>query len=88
MLSPPIALQSAVKLSAFTVVAKGLTLATHAVGQMRSRRDLGRVSGLSDAQLHDIGLTRQDVYSAQGLPAGRDPTFWLAERAEERRRNP
>ena len=50
------------------------------------RRVLGQLAGLDDHMLRDIGLTRQDLLSVLGEPLYRDPTVWLALRADEARR--
>ncbi len=43
----------------------------------KNRRAFYRLGELSDAELHDIGLTRADLHVAQGLSFGTDPTRYL-----------
>lgn len=49
------------------------------------RLEARALEGLSDEQLHDLGLTRADVARARALPLSHDPTLMLARTAEERR---
>lgn len=53
-------------------------------GTARNRRVLHRLSSLSDRELKDIGLWRQDVYDA-GLIENGDASHFLIERREARR---
>jgi uncharacterized protein YjiS (DUF1127 family) len=53
----------------------------------RSRQALHQLSRMDDRELRDIGLTKYDVQSAQGLPLDGDPMTLLAGRANERIRN-
>ena len=56
------------------------------VGEARAAmRQLG---GMTDYELRDIGLTRQDLRDATGLVIDEDPTQLLARRAAERSRFP
>jgi hypothetical protein len=50
-----------------------------------ARRTLGQLAGMSDRELADIRLTRQDLRDASALPLGDDPTRIFAMRIGERR---
>ena len=50
------------------------------------RQEYALLAGMSEHELRDIGLSRQDVLDASACKAGEDPTLMLAKRAEERRR--
>ena len=50
------------------------------------RRLMSQMAAMSDHELRDIGLFRQDVADATAVPYGRDPSEVLVERATERRR--
>jgi uncharacterized protein YjiS (DUF1127 family) len=52
----------------------------------RIRQEYAVLAGMSEHELRDIGLSRQDVIDASAYKAGEDPTQMLATRAEERRR--
>jgi uncharacterized protein YjiS (DUF1127 family) len=52
-----------------------------------SRQAMHQLSRMDARELRDIGLTKYDVLSAQGLPLDADPTALLAGRANERIRN-
>ena len=52
---------------------------------LENRRLLDGMSVLSDHELRDIGLTRQDLRDATALPADRDPGQFFAVRAANRR---
>jgi uncharacterized protein YjiS (DUF1127 family) len=45
----------------------------------KARADLAMLGGLSDYELHDIGLSRQDLRNATALPLDKDPTQFLAQ---------
>ncbi|MFN4274517.1 MAG: DUF1127 domain-containing protein [Aliihoeflea sp.] len=49
-----------------------------------NRRHMAELAELSDYQLADIGLTREDLKVARSLPLGRDPTVCLADVARRR----
>ena len=51
----------------------------------QSRSVLNQLSAMSDHELSDIGLTRNDVASAAAVPTDTDPTAVLAGLAQERR---
>jgi uncharacterized protein YjiS (DUF1127 family) len=53
---------------------------------LKHRRDAGRLAGLDDRMLADIGITRSDLRDAYSAPLWQDPTDTLARRASERRR--
>lgn len=50
------------------------------------RQEYALLAGMSEHELRDIGLSRQDVVDVSGYAVGEDPTLILAKRAEERRR--
>ena len=52
--------------------------------QAQNRRVLHRLSAMSDRELRDIGLVRQDVADA-ALPGNGDASLLLVARREERR---
>ena len=52
---------------------------------LKHRRDAGRLAGLDDRMLADIGITRSDLRDAYSAPLWQDPTDTLAKRASERR---
>lgn len=49
-----------------------------------NRRQVARLSDLSDRGLADIGLMRGDLHNARRTPFGIDPTARLASMARER----
>jgi uncharacterized protein YjiS (DUF1127 family) len=81
---------AAVRTSARSMSAGPVFLnALHAVsGQVRAlarallnRRVAGRLDQLSDHELSDIGLTRDDLQFGKSMPFNADPTAELARRA-------
>ncbi len=52
---------------------------------LENRRLLDGMGALSDYELRDIGLTRQDLRDATALSADRDPGQFFAARAASRR---
>ena len=52
---------------------------------LENRRLLDGMGSLSDHELRDIGLTRQDLRDATALPIDRDPGKFFAARAASRR---
>jgi uncharacterized protein YjiS (DUF1127 family) len=52
----------------------------------RVRQEYALLAGMSEHELRDIGLSRQDVVDVSAYKVGEDPTLMLAKRAEERRR--
>jgi uncharacterized protein YjiS (DUF1127 family) len=52
---------------------------------MAARRSFAQLAQMSDYQLHDIGLTRQDIWNAASLPLDEDPTRLLAKAMQSRR---
>jgi uncharacterized protein YjiS (DUF1127 family) len=54
----------------------------------RHRALMGRMAAMSDYELADIGLSRQDVSDATAVALDHDPSALLMVRAEERRRHP
>jgi uncharacterized protein YjiS (DUF1127 family) len=70
-------------------VRTGILAAVLAVWRgFRNRRELDRLSEMTDWELNDIGLLREDLQRAYGLPLMRDPTLMLAELARQRCRVP
>ena len=53
---------------------------------LRARRELAALAALSDHELRDIGLTRQDLRGATALSLDESPTRFLAAVVGERRR--
>jgi uncharacterized protein YjiS (DUF1127 family) len=53
-----------------------------------ARRVVGALSGMSDRELSDIGLARQDLRDASALPLDADPSRLFADRARTRLRRP
>ena len=51
---------------------------------MAARRVMGQVGSMSEYELRDIGLTRQDVWDARALPLGTDPGRLFQGRVHER----
>ncbi|WP_158817147.1 DUF1127 domain-containing protein [Methylocapsa sp. S129] len=49
-----------------------------------ARAAMGQLAGMSDRELADIRLTRQDLRDASALPLGDDPTRVFAMRVRER----
>ena len=45
-----------------------------------ARRAMHELAHMSDYELRDIGLTRQDVFDVSALPLDQDPTALLARR--------
>jgi hypothetical protein len=56
------------------------------IRMLRARAELNRLADLTDRELGDIGLKRQDLRDATSLPLDVDPTRFLASVATERRR--
>jgi uncharacterized protein YjiS (DUF1127 family) len=52
-----------------------------------ARRAIRQLAGMSDHELRDIGLSRQDLRDATALPPGADPPQMFAARAQERKRS-
>jgi hypothetical protein len=51
---------------------------------LEARSLMGQLGGLSDHELADVGLRRQDLRDATALPLGADPSLLFEERAHER----
>jgi uncharacterized protein YjiS (DUF1127 family) len=51
---------------------------------LRARSELAALAALSDHELRDIGLTRQDLRGATALPLDESPTRFLAAVVSER----
>ena len=72
---------------------------SHAAGALRrvlnwpakvgaARRAMSELARMSDYELRDIGLTRQDVVDVSALPLDEDPTALLARRRAAARERP
>jgi uncharacterized protein YjiS (DUF1127 family) len=53
----------------------------------QARRSFAPLAQMSDYELHDIGLTRQDLWNAASLPLDQDPTRYLAGAATDAARH-
>ncbi len=53
-----------------------------------ARRTMSQLARMSEYELRDIGLTRQDVSDATALPLDSDPSSLLARRRAARERKP
>lgn len=53
---------------------------------IENRRLLGAMAAMSDHELADVGLARQDLADTAALPFAAEPGAFLAARAAERRR--
>ena len=63
-----------------------LRLATWPLRAVAARRAMAELGAMSDHELADVGLRRQDLRDATAIKLGDDPTEMLAVRAAERRR--
>jgi uncharacterized protein YjiS (DUF1127 family) len=63
-----------------------LRLASWPLRVVAARRAMAQVAAMSDRELADVGLNRQDLRDATALGLGDDPTEMFAARAGERRR--
>ena len=75
------------RISGFVRVSLGVldTILLWPFRAIENRRLLDGLAVLSDHELRDIGLTRQDLRDATALPADRDPGQFFAVRAASRR---
>ena len=64
----------------------GLRMLTWPSRFVAARAVMNRLGAMSDHELRDIGLTRQDLRDATGLVPDEDPTLLLAGRAASRTR--
>ena len=53
----------------------------------RARQDMEQLGRMSERELRDIGLIRQDLYDLEALPLSRNPTAMLGLRVHQRRQN-
>lgn len=69
---------------------RALRTALHILGwpfrMWEARQNLAQLAGMSEHELRDIGLTRQDLYDVSGYPLDQDPTAILSNRVAARRR--
>ena len=70
------------------VLAGALHALTWPMRVSEARAAMRQLGGMTDHELKDIGLTRQDLRDATGLVIDDDPTQLLARRAAERSRFP
>lgn len=63
-----------------------LQFAARPLRALAARRAMAELGAMSDRELADVGLYRQDLRDATGLRRGEDPTAMLAKRTAERRR--
>jgi uncharacterized protein YjiS (DUF1127 family) len=63
-----------------------LRLASWPLRVAAARRAMAQVAAMSDRELADVGLNRQDLRDATALGLSDDPTDMFATRAGERRR--
>jgi uncharacterized protein YjiS (DUF1127 family) len=49
----------------------------------KARRSFAALTQMTDHELKDIGLTRQDLWNAAAVPLDQDPTRYLARAAAE-----
>lgn len=63
-----------------------LRLAAWPLRVFAARRAMTQLGEMSDRELADVGLYRQDLRDASALPFGEDPTAMFAARARARRR--
>ena len=74
--------RSSLARSAWTVAKAALSWPVRII---EARRLMRQVGGMSDHELRDIGLTRNDVWDATALPRSADPSRLFQQRADERR---
>jgi uncharacterized protein YjiS (DUF1127 family) len=55
---------------------------------IETRRTMNQLAGMSDFELRDIGLTRQDLADVTARPLDEDPTGHLASARASRARTP
>ena len=63
-----------------------LRLMTWPLRVLAARRAMAELGAMSDHELADVGLLRQDLRDASALGFGEDPTAMFAARTAERRR--
>jgi uncharacterized protein YjiS (DUF1127 family) len=63
-----------------------LRLVTWPLRVLAARRAMAQLGVMSDRELADVGLCRQDLRDASALSFGEDPTAMFAARTAERRR--
>jgi uncharacterized protein YjiS (DUF1127 family) len=65
-------------------VAVAMRVVLWPVRAARTRKVMHQLAAMNEHQLRDIGLTRDDIVSAQAVALDQDPTYLLAARAKER----
>ncbi len=63
-----------------------LLVAAWPLRALAARRAMAELGAMSDRELADVGLYRQDLRDATALWLGEDPTAMLAKRTADRRR--
>ena len=71
--------------TAAAAVEKAGTMLNATLNAWLNRRELYRLGEMSDRELHDIGLTRSDLFVARNVPASVDPTARLGALADVNR---
>ncbi|MGB8817724.1 MAG: DUF1127 domain-containing protein [Rhizobiaceae bacterium] len=70
----------------WTAIAATAAAAVEKAGNLyrawQNRRELYRLSDMSDRELQDIGLSRSDLFIARDVPASIDPTARLGALAD------
>ena len=66
--------------------AEGMSVISRLVRNWRARRSVSRLEAYDDYMLSDIGVTRDDVIWAAGLPLTVNSALALEERSRKRRR--
>src|SRR5579883_2875510 len=69
-----------------SVLLRALRIAAWPLRVVVARRAMAELGAMSDRELADVGLYRQDLRDATALRLGEDPTAMLAKRTAERRR--
>jgi|SRR5579883_728728 uncharacterized protein YjiS (DUF1127 family) len=69
-----------------SVLLRALRIAAWPLRVVVARRAMAQLGAMSDRELADVGLYRQDLRDATALSLGADPTEMFSVRAEERRR--
>jgi uncharacterized protein YjiS (DUF1127 family) len=68
--------------------AAGMSMITRLIRNWRARRSVSRLEAYDDYMLSDIGVSRDDVIWAAGLPLTVNAALALEERSSKRRRFP
>jgi uncharacterized protein YjiS (DUF1127 family) len=82
----PVAQTGAWRVLAVRLAGAAMALVRLPARIMAIRRDMALLGAMSDGELSDIGLMRQDLWDASLLPFGTHPGALLSERVESRKR--